>query len=80
MTQPTIIFINIKVFTFVGNIESLSDYLNSLNHIMEDGGIKYPVILVHIFFEHQPDNNVHLAALSQLNRSINKSLNLNLKP
>ena len=62
--------INVDKLTYAGNLDSLSDVLNSPLHHFEKTDICDNLALQRVFEKHQPDKVMHLAAESHVDRSI----------
>ena len=62
--------INIDKLTYAGNLESLTDVIDSPNYVFEKIDICDSKNIKRVFDEHQPDKVMHLAAESHVDRSI----------
>lgn len=62
--------VNVDNLTYAGNLDSLSDVLNSPLHHFEKTDICDNLALQRVFEKHQPDKVMHLAAESHVDRSI----------
>lgn len=62
--------VNVDKLTYAGNLDSLSDVLNSPLHHFEETDICDNLALQRVFERHLPDKVMHLAAESHVDRSI----------
>ena len=62
--------VNVDKLTYAGNLDSLSDVLNSPLYDFEKTDICDTKALKSVFEKHQPDKVMHLAAESHVDRSI----------
>ncbi len=67
---PQYRIVNLDALTYAGNLENLRDIENAPNYIFEKANILNLDDLERIFSTHQPDNIIHLAAESHVDRSI----------
>ena len=62
--------INLDKLTYAGNVESLKDIEDHLNHIFVHGDIANRSLIGNMLHEYQPDAIIHFAAESHVDRSI----------
>lgn len=62
--------VNVDKLTYAGNLDSLTDVLNSPLYYFEKTDICDAITLKRVFEKHQPDKVMHLAAESHVDRSI----------
>jgi dTDP-glucose 4,6-dehydratase len=67
---PDYKIINLDALTYAGNLENLRDIENAPNYQFIKADITNAEEMDKIFFEHQPDGVIHLAAESHVDRSI----------
>jgi dTDP-glucose 4,6-dehydratase len=62
--------VNLDILTYAGNLDSLSDVVNSQSYSHEQVDICDAKALDRVFIQHRPDCVMHLAAESHVDRSI----------
>ncbi len=67
---PDYKIVNLDALTYAGNLENLRDIEKESNYYFEKANILDAEQLERIFFLHQPDGVIHLAAESHVDRSI----------
>lgn len=67
---PDYKIINLDALTYAGNLENLRDIENAPNYQFIKADITDAEAMDKLFFEHQPDGVIHLAAESHVDRSI----------
>ncbi|WP_396172167.1 dTDP-glucose 4,6-dehydratase [Flavobacterium sp.] len=71
---PNYHIFNLDALTYAGNLENIADIENAPNYTFVKGDITDETFIANLFFKHQFDAVIHLAAESHVDRSITDPL------